>query len=186
MAFLSPTEMAPILSLCLLLGAALQLSAQAPAFDEYQVKAAFLYNFAKFVEWPPGAFASPNDPIGICIVGQNPFGSTLENMVQGKKVGDRAFVVRHLVDTQQVKGCQILFIGAGEWKRVRALLETLSKAPVLTVGETDDFTSLGGVISFQLAGPRVRIQIALESAEHAKLRISSKLLSLAEIAKRQP
>ena len=107
--------MARILSLCLLLGA-LQLGAQAPAFDEYQVKAAFLYNFAKFVEWPPGAFASPNDPIGICIVGQNPFGSTLENMVQGKKVGERAFAVRHHVDTQQAKGCQILFIGAAEWK----------------------------------------------------------------------
>ena len=178
--------MVRMLSLLILLGAALQLLAQAPAFDEYQVKAAFLYNFAKFVEWPPGTFASSNEPIGICIVGQNPFGSTLENMVQGKKVGDRTFAVRHLADTQQAKGCQILFIGVGEWKRVRALLETLTKAPILTVGETDDFTSLGGVIAFQLEGPRVRIQIALESAERAKLRISSKLLSLAAIAKRQP
>jgi len=110
--------MARMLSLILLLGA-LQLSAQAPAFDEYQVKAAFLYNFAKFVEWPAGTFASSNDPIGICIVGQNPFGSALENMVQGKKVGDRAFAVRRLPDTQQASQCQILFIGAGEWKRTR-------------------------------------------------------------------
>lgn len=178
--------MALTLSLILLLGAAFQLSAQAPAFDEYQVKAAFLYNFAKFVEWPPGTFANSIDPIGICIVGQNPFGSTLENMVQGKKVGDRVFEVRRLPDTQQAKGCQILFIGAGEWKRVRALLDVLKGAPVLTVGETDDFTSIGGVIAFQLEGPRVRIQIALNSAERAKLRISSKLLSLAEIAKKQP
>jgi hypothetical protein len=185
-AFLSPTDMARMLSLSLLLGAALQLSAQAPAFDEYQVKAAFLYNFAKFVEWPPGTFANPTDPIGICIVGQNPFGSTLESMVQGKKVGERAFAVRRLPDTQQAKGCQILFIGAGEWKRVRALLDALKGSPVLTVGETDDFTSFGGVIAFQLEGPRVRIQIALEPAERAKLRISSKLLSLAQIAKKQP
>jgi hypothetical protein len=180
--------MARMLSLILLLGAAIQLYAQAPgpAFDEYQVKAAFLYNFAKFVEWPPGTFANPTEAIGICIVGQNPFGSTLDNMVQGKKVGDRVFEVRRLTDTQQVKGCEILFIGAGEWKRVRALLDALRGAPVLTVGETDDFTSLGGVIAFQLEGPRVRIQIALESAERARLRISSKLLSLAEITKRQP
>ncbi len=178
--------MARMLSLILLLGTALQLYAQAPSFDEYQVKAAFLYNFAKFVEWPPGTFANPTDPIGICIVGQNPFGSTLENMVKGKKIGDRAFAVRRLTDTQQVKGCQILFIGAGEWKRARALLDALKGASVLTVGETDDFTSLGGVVAFQLEGPRVRIQIALESAERARLRISSKLLSLAEIAKRQP
>ena len=180
--------MARMLSLFLLLGAALQLYAQSPgpAFDEYQVKAAFLYNFAKFVEWPRGSFANPTDPIVICIVGSNPFGSTLEDMVRGKKIGERAFVVRRLPDTQQAKSCQILFIGAGEWKRVRALLDALKGAAVLTVGETDDFTSSGGVIAFQLQGPRVRIQISLESAEQAKLRISSKLLSPAEIANRQP
>lgn len=178
--------MARMLSLIGWLAASLQLHAQAPAFDEYQVKAAFLYNFAKFVAWPQGTFVNYNDPIVICIVGQNPFGSTLEGMVQDKKVGDRAFVVRRLGDTQQGKGCQILFIGAGEWKRVRALLDALKGAPVLTVGETDDFTSSGGIIAFQLEGPRVRIQIALEPADRAKLRISSKLLSLAEIAKKQP
>jgi uncharacterized protein DUF4154 len=178
--------MARMLGLICWLAGSLQLHAQAPAFDEYQVKAAFLYNFAKFVAWPPGTFANYSDPIGICIVGQNPFGSTLQNMVQDKKVGDRGFAVRQLPDTQQVKGCQILFIGAGEWKRVRALLDALRGSPILTVGETDDFTSLGGIIAFLLEGPRVRIQIALEPAERAKLRISSKLLSLAEIAKRQP
>ena len=178
--------MARMLSLFLLLGAALQLSAQAPAFDEYQVKAAFLYNFAKFVQWPPGTFASPTDPIGICIVGQNPFGSSLENMVQGKMVGDRTFVVRRFPDTQQASQCQILFIGASEWKRTRALLDAVRTPGVLTVGESDDFTDQGGIISFRLDGPRVRIKVDLQTAEHAKLRISSKLLSLAEIAKRQP
>jgi YfiR/HmsC-like len=178
--------MARMLSLLLLLEAALHLSAQAPAFDEYQVKAAFLYNFAKFVEWPPGTFANSTDPIEICIVGQNPFGSTLENMVQGKKVGDRAFAVRQLADTQQASQCQILFIGAAEWKRTRALLEALKNPGVLTVGESNDFTVLGGIISFRLDGPRVRIKVDLQTADHAKLRISSKLLSLAEIAKKQP
>lgn len=178
--------MARMLSLLLLLAAVLQLSAQAPGFDEYQVKAAFLYNFAKFVEWPPGTFANPTDPIGICIVGQNPFGSALEKMVQGKKVGDRAFAVRRLTDTQQASQCQILFIGAAEWKRTHALLEAVKIPGVLTVGESDDFTILGGIIGFRLDGPRVRIKVDIQTAEHAKLRISSKLLSLAEIAKRQP
>jgi len=175
-----------MLSLFLLLGAALQLSAQAPAFDEYQVKAAFLYNFAKFVEWPPGTFANSTDPIGICIVGQNPFGSVLENMVQGKKVGDHTFAVRRLPDTEQASQCQILFIGAAEWKRTRVLLDAVKSTGVLTVGESDDFTVLGGIISFRLDGPRVRIKVDLQTAEHARLRISSKLLSLAEIAKKQP
>jgi hypothetical protein len=185
-AFLNPTDMAHMLSMFLLLGAALQLSAEAPAFDEYQVKAAFLYNFAKFVEWPLGTFANSTDPIGICIVGQNPFGSTLENMVQGKKVGDRAFAVRRLADTQQSSQCQILLIGAAEWKRTGMLLDAVKNTGVLTVGETDDFTGLGGIISFRLDGPRVRIKVDLQTAERARLRISSKLLSLAEIAKRQP
>jgi hypothetical protein len=181
--------MTRILSLILLVGVALELHAQAAAaagFDEYQVKAAFLYNFAKFVEWPPGTFANTSDPIGICIAGANPFGSTLETMVQGKKIGERAFAVRRIPDTQQIKGCQILFIGVAEWKRVRSLLDVLKGAAILTVGESDDFTAAGGMIAFQIAGPRVRIQIDLETAEHSRLKISSKLLSLAEIVKRQP
>jgi hypothetical protein len=167
----------------LLLGAFFITDAQAPAFDEYQVKAAFLYNFAKFVEWPPGTFASPNDPVAICIVGQDPFGSALEDMVQGKKIGDRAFTVRRLRDTQQASNCQILFIGAGESKRTRALLETLKSTGILTVGETDDFTAAGGIIGLKLEGTRVRLQIAPETADRVRLRISSKLLGLAEIAK---
>ena len=186
MALLSPSEATRLLQAIWLLGAALQLRAEAPAFDEYQVKAAFLYNFAKFVEWPPGAFGSATDPIGICIVGQNPFGPALENMVLGKKVGERAFAVRRLPDTQQAKGCHILFIGAGEGKRAPALLEALKGTAILTVGETDDFTDIGGIISFRLQGTRVRIQVDLQTAERERLRISSKLLSLSEIANKQP
>jgi hypothetical protein len=178
--------MARMLSLFLLVGAALHLSAEAPAFDEYQVKAAFLYNFAKFVEWPQGTFANSTDPITICTVGQNPFGSALEDMVKGKKVGDRAFAVRRLPDTQQASQCQILFIGGAEWRRTGALLEAVKSPGILTVGETDDFTALGGIINFRLDGPRVRIRVDLQAAERGKLRISSKLLSLAEIAKKQP
>lgn len=180
--------MTRILSLLLLGGAAFDLGAQAsvPGFDEYQVKAAFLYNFAKFVEWPPGTFANSTDPIGICIAGMNPFGSALDAMVRGKKIGERIFAVRQISDTQQTKGCQILFIASTEWKRVRPLLDALKGTAILTVGETDDFTAAGGMIAFQLAGPRVRIQIDLETAEQSRLKISSKLLSLAEIVKRQP
>jgi hypothetical protein len=179
-------EMARILGLMLLAGAALCAQASVPGFDEYQVKAAFLYNFAKFVEWPPGTFASSTEPIGICIAGMNPFGSALDAMVRGKKIGERAFAVRQIPDVPQAKACQILFMGSAEWKRVRPLLDALKGAAILTVGETDDFTAAGGMIAFQLAGTRVRIQIDLETAEHSRLKISSKLLSLADIVKRQP
>ncbi len=169
----------------LLLGTVLLVHAGEPAFDEYQVKAAYLYNFAKFVEWPQSTFANSNDPIGICIVGQNPFGSTLEDMVKGKKIGDRAFAVWRLRDTQQVSKCQILFIGAADQKRIRAWLEALKGADILTVGETEDFTAAGGIIGFRLDGTRVRMQVALETAEHTRLRISSMLLGLAEIVTKQ-
>jgi YfiR/HmsC-like len=178
--------MTRLLSMILLLSAALPLRAQETGFDEYQVKAAFLYNFAKFVEWPQGTFANAHDPIGICIVGQSPFGLALDDMVRGKKIGDRAFAVRSVADSQQASRCQIMFIGASERKRTRALLEELKGAAILTVGETDDFTDLGGVIGFKLEGTRVRIQVAVDVADHTRLHISSKLLSLAEIVKRQP
>ena len=175
-----------ILSLILLAAASLDGHAQGLPFDEYQVKAAFLYNFAKFVEWPPGTFAGSTDPIGICILGENPFGSVLEDTVKDKKLGDRSFVVRRLADAQQAGKCQIVFIGAAQWKRTSTLPESLQGKGILTVGETDDFTALGGIINFRLDGPRVRIKVDLQAAERGKLRISSKLLSLAEIAKKQP
>jgi len=94
--------------------------------------------------------------------------------------------VRRLPDTLQASQCQILFIGAAEWRRTRALLDAVKGPGVLTVGETGDFTDLGGMIAFRLDGPRVRIKVDLQAAERARLRISSKLLSLAEIVKRQP
>jgi len=169
------------LNLVFLLAAALH--GETPAVDEYQVKAAFLYNFAKFVEWPAGTFATSGQPIAICIAGQNPFGSTLEGMVRDKTVGDRTFVVRRLADPQSAGPCQILFIGGGERKRSRPWLEQTKNAAILSVGESDDFTASGGVVNFKLDGTRVRIQVCLEAADRAKLRISSKLLSLAEIIK---
>jgi hypothetical protein len=189
MALLSLTEMTRTLCLIVLLVVSAQhrVQAQAPGseFDEYQVKAAFLYNFAKFVEWPSDSFANSADPIGICIVGQNPFGLTLETMMQGKKEGGRAFAVRRLPDTQQVSNCHILFISAAERKRTRTLLTALKGVAILTVGETDDFMALGGVIAFKRDGMRVHIQIDVQMAEQDRLKISSKLLSLAEIVKPQ-
>lgn len=152
--------------------------------DEYPVKAAFLFNFAKFVEWPSDAFQGPEDPIGICVLGQNPFGSALEDVVRNKIVANRAFLVREIANSQQASKCHIVFVTASERKRFRSLLEELKGRSILTVGETDDFISNGGVINFKLKDARVRIEIDAGAAERAKLHISSKLLSLAEIVKR--
>ena len=148
--------------------------------DEYQVKAAFLFNFAKFVEWPASAFKGPTDPIAICVLGRDPFGTALDDVVRNKTVANRGFVVREVSDAQQASNCQIVFVAASERKRFRSLLEELRGHSILTVGEADDFTASGGVINFKLKDARVRIEIDAGAAERARLRISSKLLSLAE------
>jgi hypothetical protein len=166
------------------LGALLALDAGAQVIDEYQVKAAFIYNFAKFVEWPPQAFKNPTDPIVICVLGQNPFGSALEQAVSGKEVEGKKFEVRQLSDEQQIAGCQILFVSSSERKRLHEIFGEIKASGVLTVGETDTFASEGGVINFKIDGGKVRLQVNVDAAEHSKLRISSKLLSLAQIVKR--
>jgi hypothetical protein len=160
-----------------------QVRAQATAFDEYQVKAAFLFNFAKFVEWPPDAFTRTDEPIGICVLGQNPFGSGLEETVRGKVVGHRTFVVVQIPDTQHISGCHIVFICASAGRRSVSLLDDLRSKRVLTISETDGVNWGGGVIGLSLKDGRVRIEIDPAAAERAGLRISSKLLSLAEIKK---
>jgi hypothetical protein len=150
---------------------------------EYQLKAVFLFNFAKFVEWPPQVFGDPRDPFTICVAGSNPFGSSLDDEVRGKTVANRPISIRTVSHPQEVRKCQILFVPAAEHKREHGLLEALQGASVLTVGDDDDFTSNGGIVQFKLVDARIHIEIVPEAAERANLRISSKLLSLADPAR---
>ena len=151
----------------------------AQAVDEYQVKAAFLYNFAKFVDWPPQSFRSAADPISICVFGVNPFGHSLEDAISGKSVGGRTFTVRPIAKMAQATGnCQILFIAGS-----RKPPPDTPIGGVLTVGDADGFAESGGVIGFRLDEGKVRLDVNVEAAEQRKLRISSKLLSLARIVR---
>lgn len=146
---------------------------------EYQVKAAFLYNFAKFVEWPPGAFKNASHPINICVLGASPVGPLLEDTVRNKLVDGRAFTIRDVTNAALAGDCQILFVSASEQKRLRNILETVKSSDVLTVGETEDFVSEGGVVGFNLDHGRIHFDINQRAAQLHRLRISSKLLSLA-------
>ena len=161
------------------LGALLPAMAGGQTTDEYQVKAAFLFNFAKFVEWPPQAFKSPTDAMSICVLGPNPFGRSLEEAVDGKSIDGRKFAVRLVDNLGQAGGCQILFFAARQKKHT----PDGPMPGVLTVGESDGFASGGGVIGFKLQGGRVRLEVNVDAADQRKLRISSKLLSLAQIVK---
>jgi hypothetical protein len=157
-------------------------SAQAQARDEYQVKAAFLYNFARFVEWPAEVFAGPADPIVICILGRDPFEHWLKDAINGHSIGGRALTLRQIAGAGEAPSCQILFAGSSEPKRVWTALAGVRK--VLTVGECGDASEGGAIVNFVIEDGKVRFEINPEAAEFAKMRISSRLLSLARLTKR--
>jgi hypothetical protein len=145
--------------------------------SEYQIKAAFLFNFAKFVEWPPQAFADANTPIVIGVLGKNVFGNDLEKTIRDKKVNNRGFKFEKLTSISEATNCHILFISSSE-KDVPKVIEGLHNASVLTVSDTDGFIQAGGMINFLLEDAKIRFEISDEAAKKAGLQISSKLLSL--------
>lgn len=147
--------------------------------EEYQVKAAFIFNFTRFVEWPAGTFSAPNEPLAVCILGQDPFVRTLEATVAGKMVDARPLVVRGIPSPKQANGCHVVFIGSNESKHVTAVLSGVAGPGVLTIGDSDIPGGTGAAITFLLEGGKVRFDINVDAAERAKLRISSRLLSLA-------
>jgi hypothetical protein len=148
---------------------------------EYQVKAAFLYNFAKFVEWPPDAFATPDTPVGLCIMGSDPFGPDLDAIAGHQRVNGRPLSVRRLAESQPTSGCHILYLGITERHRLATVLQGLNGAPILTVGEDEDFTQMGGGLRFFLFENRVRFEINLDATNKARLKLSAKLLALARV-----
>lgn len=184
MAFLAPGRWPSRLGILLLtVASTLQASADNPSLDEYQVKAAFLFNFAKFVDWPANAPNSSKDAVVLCILGRNPFGEALDGL-RGKMIGPKKFEIREVTKVDQARMCHILFIAASERKRTASVLDQLKGDGILTVGETDDFLEDGGIVAFRLSQDRVRFEIDSKAAEHARLSISSKLLSLGVRAKK--
>jgi hypothetical protein len=181
--FRSAPTFISVLAVSLLAGGVLSPRARAQAPSEYQVKAAFLYNFAKFVEWPPDLFNNPRGPLVLCVAGKDPFGDFLEGIVQGKTANGHPLTIRRLQREGEARSCQILFISSSERNRVRPVLQSLNGASVLTVGETDGFAQQGGVINFTLEDNHVHFEINVDAAERAGLKISSKLLSLAKIVR---
>jgi hypothetical protein len=165
---------------------AIRLSAGDPVrpLDEYEVKAAFLYNFAKFVEWPADVFEDPGKPLVICVLGKDPFGPALADVVAGKKIERRSVDVRRISDPARSKGCHILYVSASEDKHVLPVLAAMNQRGVLTVGESDSATSDGMIINFTLEDRRVRFVIDTNAAQREQVRVSSRLLSLAIIGNR--
>lgn len=157
---------------------------QAQSVSEYEIKAAFLYKFASFVQWPaalPGSPPAAAGPMCIGVLGADRFGSFLDQVVSGKLVGGRAFTVERLHSAGQALHCEIVFISSSEQGRMSEILSMLRDKPVLTVSELPGFCEKGGLINLKVVNSAVRFEINVAAAERAGLRFSSKLLSLATI-----
>ncbi len=160
----------------------LSLSAQGSAPSrEYQVKAVFLFNFAQFVEWPPAAFPEESAPLAICILGDDPFGSYLDDVVRGEQVNSRRLTVQRFRAAEDVKGCQVLFVSRSESKNLERTLVSLKGMDALTVSDANDFAERGGMIQLETENGKIRLKINVNAAKASSLTISSKLLRSAEI-----
>ncbi len=168
----------PMLALAMIPGI---LRAQSGDSREYQIKAAFLYNFVQFVKWPGSSFASAVSPFCIGILGDDPFGSTLEETVRGETIDNHPLTVIRAQKAGDLKGCQMIFVCSSEKDHASEILAQLDSRPILTVSEFESFARVGGVIDFYLSGGKVRFEINPQSAQRCGLKISSQLLSLGRI-----
>jgi len=171
-----------ITTLMLLLGVACQANAQdSTESSEYLVKAGFIYNFAKLVEWPSTAFAQPDSPIVIGIWGTDPFGPVIDHVLDGKRVNGRGFVVKRLKSLSDLKDCHILFVSSSEVAHLNEAIHLTRSMPVLTIGDMPGFARHGGIINLTLEDNKVRFEVNVDAAKEADLNISSRLLALAKI-----
>jgi len=152
-------------------------SVEAPRPGEYEVKAAFLYNFAKFVKWPDEAASGATFVIGV--LGEDPFGPALEKTLHGKTVLDKTVEVRRFASPEAARDARIVFVSASEKDRLKEILKTLAGSAVLTVGDMDGFADRGGMIAFQLRDEAVRFDINLAAARQNNIVLRSQLLRIA-------
>jgi uncharacterized protein DUF4154 len=155
-------------------------AAEDPESLELRVKAAFLYKFAGYVEWPTKAFAGPETPVTIGVIGAEPIATELAQAVTGRTVNDRPVTVKRLKAGESLAGIHILFVGRAENARLDQLAQSARPRSILTVSESDGALARGSVINFVLSDGRVRFEIALDSAEKSGLKLSSRLLAVAQ------
>lgn len=184
---LLPTSVAGswiILLIILLTPAVQRARAEDTTNLEYPVKAAMLFNFTQFVEWPKEAFAAADSPIVIGVAGDaNPFANSLEQVVAGKKVAGRSIVIKYKVDADSAGACQMLFVPASADGLAASILQKVGAKPVFSVGETEAFMKVGGIARFYTEANKVHFEMNPAAADRAGLKISSKLLKLARIYK---
>jgi len=154
-------------------------SAYAADLGEYQVKAGFLFNFAKFTEWPAEAFAARDPRLILCIIGKDPFGGGVLAALESRTIGNREFHTRRGVALDDLGGCQVVFIAGSEERNLAAILRAASIRPILTVSDIDGFVEAGGMIGLMAVDERIQFDVNLGACQRAALRPSSQMLKLA-------
>jgi hypothetical protein len=160
------------------------LQAQQPKVSEYQVKATYLYNFGRFVQWPSNATTAKGDSFSICVLGQDPFGPTLDSTLAGETLDGKPLAAKRISTPREAGECRILFISSTEENHLKEILAALDESSILTVSDMPAFSRRGGMIQFVLDGGKVRFEINLAKAETAKLTLSSELLKVATTVRR--
>lgn len=155
-------------------------SAQPPSL-EHEIKAAFLYNFVRFIVWPADAFAGPEAPLSICLVGQDPFGPTLDELVANERVDGRPLAVRRLAAPSKDAACHLLFASPSERARFASILKAVDTRRVVVVTDALDLLPLGGHISFFMESNRVRFAVNADAVRQAEFQVNSRLMRLARI-----
>ncbi len=151
------------------------------ATKEYELKAAFLFNFVQFIDWPDSAFADKDSPFSIGVLGDDPFGDALDNIIAGQTAHNRKLIARRSKNLDDLKSCQMLFICASERERIGDVLKNLNNNAVVTVADSDGFIQSGGIINFFLQSNKIRFEINLDAASRRGIKISSQLLRLAKV-----
>lgn len=167
-----------LIFVALLLATPGTLLAEDSAPQEYKVKAAFLYNFTLFVEWPTAAFSGNDSPLIVCILGKSPFGDVLGNL-RGKTVKTRKLAVRQITSVHEIRDCHVLFVSTSEKMQLPNILAVAKNQNILTVSDMDGFAEAGGIINLVTIEDKVRFEVNLKAAQQARLKISSQLLKLA-------
>lgn len=151
----------------------------ATSVSEYEVKAAYLYNFGRFVEFPANAPSSHAPTFTICVIGHDPFGPALDTTISGAEIDGKKVVARRIAKVEDGASCQILFVSSSESKRLREILTSVSKMGILTVSDLPQFMQQGGMVQFVVADNRVRFAVNLQATQEAGLSLSSELLKVA-------
>jgi len=155
--------------------------AQTSNSRQYQIEAAFLFNFLQFVKWPGTSFSSPDAPFQIGILGDDPFGPALDDTMLGEALDGHRLTIHRSAQLDELMDCQVIFVCRSEKDHIDDILSQLQDRPILTVSEVEDFAGKGGDIDFYLSGDKLRFEINPQSARNSKLHISSQLLALGKI-----